>query len=338
MIPKLVRTSFLSLISVASAAMVLPLDCAAQGRTPHPALIVLNKSASELAIVDPTTLQVVATVPTGPIPHEVAVSTDGKLAVTTNYGEKQDGTSLSVIDLEQQKEIHRVDILPLRGPHGIIATKDGKFRFTAEGSNAIASYDPAKNVAGSWTLPTSQERSHMLVETKDGLLIFTANVNSNTVTALQYNPQLKTWKTTQIPTGKGPEGIDISPDEAEIWAANSGDGTLSIIDATSKKVIATLDLKTKHSNRAKFTPDGKLVLISDLGAGDLVIVDAATRKEVKRFHLGKAAEGIQMQPDGARAFVAVSADDKVAVIDLKTLEVSTTFSTGKDPDGLAWAK
>jgi YVTN family beta-propeller protein len=320
------------------AAAVLGGNCAGQGKTPSPALIVLNKSASELAIVDPGTLQVVSKVPTGPIPHEVAVSDDGKIAVTTNYGENRDGTTLSVIDLDTQKEIHRVDISPLRGPHGIVATRDGKFRFTAEGSNSIASYDPVKNEAGGWTLPTSQNRTHMLVEARDNLLIFTANIGSNSVTAFQFNPKQGTWSTTQIAVSKGPEGIDMSPDEKEVWAANSGDGTVSIIDVASKKVVGTIDLKTKRSNRVKFTPDGKLVLISDLGAGDLVIVDAASRKEIKRLHLGKSAEGILIVPDGARAFVAVSGDDKVAVLDLKTLEVAATVATGQDPDGLAWRK
>jgi len=219
-----------------------------------------------------------------------------------------------------------------------VAARDGKFRFTAEGSNSIASYDPVKNEAGGWTLPTSQNGTHMLVETKDNLLIFTANIASNSVTAFQFNPKQSTWSTTQIAVSKGPEGIDMSPDEKEVWAANSGDGTLSVIDAASKKVVGTIDLKTKRSNRVKFTPDGKLVLISDLGAGDLVIVDAASRKEIKRLHLGKSTEGILILPDGARALVAVSGDDKVAVLDLKTLEVTTTFATGQDPDGLAWRK
>src|ERR1700676_2484033 len=195
------------------AAAVVGGNCAGQGKTPRPALIVLNKAASELAIVDPETLQVVAKVPTGPIPHEVAVSDDGKIAVTTNYGENRDGTTLSVIDLDVQKEIHRVDISPLRGPHGIEATRDGKFRFTAEGSNSIASYDPVKNEAGGWTLPTSQNGTHMLVETKDNLLIFTANIASNSVTAFQFNPKQSTWSTTQIAVSKRPEGIDMSPDE-----------------------------------------------------------------------------------------------------------------------------
>lgn len=316
--------------------LVMAGACAAQMKTPHPALVVLNKNESELAIVDPGTLQVVARVKTGLIPHEVAVSADGKIAVTTNYGAERNGTTLSVIDLDAQKEIHRVELEGLRGPHGITFV-GGKFYFTAEGSNAVARYDPAKN-AVDWTMTTSQDGTHMLVVTADGNTIFTANIGSNSVTSLRRDPKTSTWKTAQTAVGKGPEGIDLSPDEKEVWAANSGAGTVSMLDVASGKVTGTIDVKTKRSNRLKFTLDGKLVLISDLGAGDLVIVDVGTAKEVKRMHLGSSVEGILMEPGGKRAFVAVSGDDKVAVVDLKTLEVVSTFETGKDSDGLGWAK
>jgi DNA-binding beta-propeller fold protein YncE len=101
-------------------------------------------------------------------------------------------------------------------------------------------------------------------------------------------------------------------------------------------VKQTVDVGTKHSNRLKFTPDGKFVLISDLGSGDLVVMDAAARKEVKRLKLGTSTEGILIVPDGSKAFVAVSGDNKVAVVELKNFTVVTTFETGKDPDGMAW--
>ncbi len=83
---------------------------------------------------------------------------------------------------------------------------------------------------------------------------------------------------TAIPVGKGPEGFDLSPDGKEVWAANSGEGSVSIIEVASRRVTASLDLKTKRSNRLKFTPDGKLVLISDDGGGELVFVDASSRR------------------------------------------------------------
>jgi YVTN family beta-propeller protein len=121
-----------------------------------------------------------------------------------------------------------------------------------------------------------------------------------------------------------------------VWAGNSGDGTVSIIDATTKKVKQTVNVAAKHSNRLKFTPDGTHVLISDPGSGELVVMDAASRKEVKRLKLGKSPEGILIVPDGTKAFVAVSGDNKVAVVELKDFTVVTTFETGKDPDGMAW--
>lgn len=90
----------------------------------------------------------------------------------------------------------------------------------------------------------------------------------------------------------------------------------------------------------KITADGKLALVSDMAGGELVIFDVASRKELKRMQLGTSPEGILMDPSGQRAFVAVTGDDEIAVIDLKSLNVTTRFSPGKGtgPDGMAWAK
>jgi YVTN family beta-propeller protein len=143
------------------------------------------------------------------------------------------------------------------------------------------------------------------------------------------------WNETVIPVGRGSEGFDISPDGKEAWVANAGDGTVSIIDLEAKKVTETLTPNVPRANRLKFTPDGKLVLIS--AGPDLVVLDAATHKEVKRLPLGHGSGGILMQPDGARAYVAFSPDGFVAVIDLKTLSLVGRVNAGGNPDGLAWA-
>ncbi len=122
-----------------------------------------------------------------------------------------------------------------------------------------------------------------------------------------------------------------------MWTANAQDGTISVIDLAEKKVVATLEADIQSANRLKFTPDGKLALVSLLGGPDLVILDAATRKVVKRLPIGHGAAGIQMQPDGSRAYVSCGPDNYVAVIDLKTLTVVGHIEAGGEPDGLAWA-
>jgi YVTN family beta-propeller protein len=307
-----------------------------QSQTPSPALLVLNKAENSLAIVDPSTKQVVARIATGEGPHEVAASEDGKFAFVTNYGASTPGNSLSVIDLTEQKEIHRVDLGPLGRPHGILFA-DGKVYFTAELNKLIARYDPATNKID-WVLGVGQNRTHMLVRTKYLNEIFTSNVDSNTVTAVEKSSDLSGWKETNIPVGKGPEGIDISPSDKEVWAANSGDGTVSIIDTSTSKVIHIFNVHTKHSNRLKFTNDGKLALISDPPSNELVIVDASTRKFVKQINVGKGPGGILIAPHSDRAYVALAGDNAIAVIVLHKLDVVDHIPTGQGADGLAWAQ
>jgi DNA-binding beta-propeller fold protein YncE len=142
------------------------------------------------------------------------------------------------------------------------------------------------------------------------------------------------WEETVLPVGRGSEGFDISPDGREAWVANAGDGTLSILDLTQKRVTATLAANVPGANRLKFTPDGKLVFVTAGSA--LVIFDAATHQEVKRLASIHGSGGIQMQPDGSRAYVACGRDGYVAVIDLKTLEMTGRIDI-PSPDGLAWA-
>ena len=148
---------------------------------------------------------------------------------------------------------------------------------------------------------------------------------------------LTDWNETVIAVGKGDEGFDVSPNGPELWTANSQDGTLSVIDIATKKVAATLDAKVFSANRLKFTPDGKLVLISMLSNGDLVVYDAASRKEFKRVKIGHGAAGILMDPEGNRAFIGCSPDNYIAILDLKTLAVTGHIDVGGEPDGLAWA-
>jgi len=178
----------------------------------------------------------------------------------------------------------------------------------------------------------------MLIVSRDESRIFTSNVNSDSVSILDRdkNGDTSGWIQTTIPVGKGPEGFDISPDGKELWAANSHDGTVSIIDIVARKVTQALDIHTKRANRVKFTPDGSQVLISDLETGDLVILDVATRKEVKRLNLGHGCAGILIPPDGSRAFVAVSPDKNIAILDLKQLAIVARIPTGGGPDGMAW--
>jgi len=319
--------------------------CKAQSAS-HQSILALSKANHTLAIVDPVTLKVLARIPVGSDPHEVIASSDGKTAYVTIYG----GGSLhelNVIDLVAQKPLTNVDTRPLFGPHGLTFV-NGKAWFTAEGSKAVGRYDPATGKLD-WSMGTGEDRTHMLYVTADGKKIYTTNVASGTVSILEDTliqpgqsapPGAKPredWKQTVVPTARGSEGFDVSPDGSELWTASSEDGTISIIDLGAKKPAAKIDAKVTGANRLKFTLDGKLVFISSLQSGELTIYDAKARTQVKQLHIGHGAAGILMDPDGSRVFVACSADNYIVIIDLKTLEVTGHLDVGGVPDGLAWA-
>jgi YVTN family beta-propeller protein len=311
--------------------------------TPQASLLILGKSDQSLSIVDPSTLQVIAKVPAGPDPHEVIASDDGKFAYISNYGGGTFNT-ITVVDLVAQKTLPAIDLGALRGPHGL-AYSGGKLWFTAEGAKVLGSFDPATQKID-WVLGTGQDRTHMVYVFPGADKLITSNVSSATVTFIEKvsfptrgpgGPTRTEWNETVIPVGKGAEGFDVSPDGREIWVANAQDGTVSIIDVATKKVVQTLKANIRGANRLKLTPNSKLAFVSTLEGSDLVVLDRADRKETKRIKLGNGAAGILIQPDGARAYVACTPDNYVAVIDLKSLAVIGKITAGKNPDGLAWA-
>jgi len=355
------------LVTFLGVALIGALHAPAQ--TPSEALLVLAKSDETLAIVDPVSLQVVGRVPSGPDPHEVIASADGRLAYISNYGgSDSDLNTISVVDLVAQKVLPAINLGALHSAHGL-AFAGGKLYFTVETNKAIGRYDPATKEVD-WVMGTGQDRTHMVWVSKRLEQLVTSNVSSGTISIIErvsppsggfgpppggppgsgpppgFRPPpggpRKTWEVTNVRAGNGSEGFDVSPDGKEIWAANARDATLTIIDFAGKRATQSIPISVKGANRLKFTLDGTRVFISGLGyagttGSNLVVLDRASRKEIKGFKLGGGSAGILMDPDGSRAFVSVSGNDYVAVVDLKSLEVTGRISAGKQPDGLAWA-
>ena len=343
-------------LRTAASLLAITLTTAALSQT---TLLALSKHDHTLSVIDPTTLKVLYTLPVGPDPHEVIASTDGTTAYVSNYGGGAFHT-LAVLDLVHHTALPSIDLGPLNGPHGLTFVGN-KLYFTAEGAKLIGRYDPATQKVD-WVLGTGQNRTHMIYVSPDLQHIITTNVASATVSLIDLQilpqqgpppgmkppanmpppppgprPTRRDWNQTLIPVGQGSEGFDLSPDGKEIWVANAQDGTISIIDYTTKKVIETLHSDTRSANRLKFTPDGKHVLVSLLGNPNLVILDAATRKVIKRLPIGTGAAGILIDPTNNRAFVANTPDNKITVIDLNTLTITAHIPNIAEPDGMAWA-
>lgn len=297
-------------------------------------LLVLNKNEANLAILDAATMRVTGKVPVGDSPHEVVISADGKRAYVANYGAQTPGSSISIIDLVGKKEIKRIDTGGFLRPHGIVEM-DGNIYFTSETSRTVARYNPAKD-AIDWAMGTGQSATHMLVISTDKKRLFTANIASDTVTAINLGAPPNRENIVQIAVGKQPEAIDISPDGKEVWVGLNAEGAIDIVDTATNKFKEKIKLG-ERPYRVEFTPDGKRVFATVPNTKEIVVLDAATRKEIKRMKLDGTPLGLVFSADGKTAFVSVVQTDGVLKIDTEKFEILGRAETGNAPDGLAWA-
>ncbi len=164
------------------------LASAASAQQPSDTLLVLSKTDHTVAIVDPATLQVLARIPSGPDPHEIVASDNGKLAYISNYGGLDSAlNTISVVDLVARKALPPIDLGALHSTHGLDFV-GGKLYFTAETNKVIGRYDPATGRVD-WILGTGQDRTHMVLVAHGLNRIFTSNVNSATISIIdQVSP------------------------------------------------------------------------------------------------------------------------------------------------------
>ena len=326
------------------ALFVLACAAPAVPASSGPTLLVLNKSDHEMAIVDAATQKVLAKLPTGRGPHEVAVSPDGRLAYVANYGAHglfrpgeapkfEPGASLTVVDLERRAVRATYDLKPHAQPHGIAVSRDGRLVWvTVEGSQSVLELEAASGkILRSWK--TGQNVSHMLVATPDEKKLYVANIGSGSVTVVERAG----GAVRSIPTGAGAEGIDVSPDGREVWVTNREANTVSVLDTKTDAVVASFESGGKFPIRVKLTPDGRQAWVSNATSNAVAVFDAKARKLLGTIEVGAVPVGILIAPDGKRAYVANTNANQVTAVDVAERRVLGTFSTGTEPDGMAWA-
>ena len=333
-------------ILIAAAMLGISSLGAAQG----PALVVLNKAEASASIISLADGRTIATMPVGEAPHEVAISPDGNWAVAANYGGRTPGNTLTVLDLRNRRPVRTIDLGTYARPHGIAFLPDGKrVVVTSEQAKALVIVDVANGKVDR-AVDTGQP-GHLMTLARDGRHAYTANIASGSVSLIDLD---KGTVVKTVVTGRGPEGHDVSPNGKELWAADRTLNRITVLDANTLDSLATIPTG-EFPNRLHFTPDGRWVLVSNIRSGYVDVIDAATRRSVDHitfaFDSTKAnttmlgamgrtpqPEGILIAPDGKRAWIALSAMNRIAEVDIANRRVIRYLTTGQEPDGMGYVK
>lgn len=120
---------------------------------------------------------------------------------------------------------------------------------------------------------------------------------------------------------------DPSPIVGTIYTANEEGNSISVVDASSNNLLATVPAGEEPHN-IQVAPDGKTVWVTNLGAGDVWVLDAATLNLIAKVPVGRNPAHVVLTPDGSLALVGASGDDSVIVIDTTKKERVQSIKVG----------
>ena len=297
-------------------------------------LVVTNKGPSTATIIDVGSGRTLATLPTGAGPHEVVLSSDGRWAVVTDYS-GQPGKTLTVIEVPLLRVARTIDLQQYTRPHGIVFLPgDSLVAVTSETTGNVVVVNV---IAGtiSRAVPTQGQGSHMVGVSRDGVLAYTGNMQSNTVSEvdLRTGQFKRSWN---VPTT--PEAINVTPDGREVWVGSNATGRVSVVDVATGTVTTAAD-GFGWPYRVLFSPDASLVLLPDLRGEVLRVLERPSRNEIGRIPFtGGAPQGITITPDGRYALQSLSRQGRVAIVDVVTRNVVGYLTAGDSPDGIAYTR
>lgn len=292
-------------------------------------LIVGNKAEDTISLIDLASGKEVRRLPTGRMPHEIAVSPDGRQAAVVAYG----STTIDIVDLAAGTQAARIDLAPNGAPHGIVWRADGRIIATTEGSSTLTVVDAAtRKVTAS--IPTGQAGSHMVAVSPDGSRAYVTNLGAKSISVIDL---VAGRKLRDLGAGIEPEGLALTPDGRELWVAARGSDEVHVFATGTLVEVARIKVGDMPI-RLAISPDGRSAVTSNLLTGDLSIVDVATRKVVRSIKVSgdKAAQQVTIlfSTDGTRLYVAETARAQVAEVELSSGRVLRRLAAGKGSDGL----
>lgn len=196
-------------------------------------LYITTELLNAVTVVDPRTLKIVGTIPTGQgESHMLAISHDGQRGYTSNVGP---GT-VSVLDLER-RELHKI-ISVGGGAQRICVTRDDRWVFTADQSQPrLALLDAASASLKQWVeLPGI---GYSMATTPDGRGLVVTLPRANLVGLLDLTT-LQITRTVSVPPT--PQMVVVRPDGGEAYISCDASRQVAVLNLAEWKVTRLIDV------------------------------------------------------------------------------------------------
>lgn len=178
------------------------------------------------------------------------------------------------------------------------------------------------------------KRVHGVIAVPEISRIYASVTGEHQVAAVDMNT-LKTVATTGPVTY--PDGLAYSPSTRRVFVSDEHGGVDAVVDTASGKLLANIPLGGGAGNTVYDSGSGH-ILVAVHSVNELVDIDPAPMKIIGRYSLPgiKNLHGIALDAANRLAFVAGEENHSLAVFDLNSKKILSTYEVGEDPDVLAF--
>lgn len=329
-------------------ALLLPLGSSAleenldvNNPTGTQGLIMIDKLGGYVRFFDPQSLQELSNLTIVGTPHELAISPDHQVAYVPDYGDgvygrnPQPGHSIAVIDLASRKLVDTIDVSPHQAPHGLQVDKNGLLYASCDLSRKLLVIDPKQRSV--LAAIDTDGTGHWAAVLPDGSKAYVANKNDRRFVSVIDLKRRKMVGSIEMPNGT--QGITTSPDGKQVLAIDLTQPRIAVIDTTNDKIAGHIAIEGAKRGlwRARYSPDGKRLLVSSSAENTVHVLDAAnpggTQHTIKT---GRTPFGIAFTPDSRTALIGNHGDGSVDVLDLATLSLVRNFKAGTGIEALSF--
>jgi YVTN family beta-propeller protein len=256
-------------------------------------LWVLNDLGNSLTRIDPATGTRQQTVSVAD-PYNMYYTPDGRYAIVV-------AEALHRLDFRDARTMALVESVnvPCRGVDHMDFSADGRYLVAScEFSGDLVKLDVAtRKVLATLKLPGKAMPQDLRLN-PDGRVFYAADMMSNGVYMID-GPSLRI--AGFIPTGKGAHGLYFSRDSKWLYVSNRGEGTISIIDTSTRTVAKKWTIPGGGSpDMGGVSTDGRVLWLSGRYNAEVYAFDTADGHLLARIKVGKGPHGLCVYPQPGR--------------------------------------
>ena len=290
---------------------------------------ITNSTDNTVSVINLSTNTVVATLPAGVYPTDVAISPDGSLAYILNFASQ----NITVINTQTNTVTATITTsLPLTS---LIISADGSKLYVANGGNSVAGSILVISTATNSiiaTIPTASWQPSGILFSPDGSRMYVENrdIAPNTNSSLSVFNTADNTITATVPLGAYPSGLAITPNGSLIYVENEFSNNVTVINALTNTVVTTIPVG-KDPYSLAISPDGNTVYVTNNNSNNISVISTATNAVTSTITTpaNGGPAGISLSPNGLFLYVVNSALNNVSVIEIASQKIIATIPVGQ---------